>query len=81
MDNADFKALHSKLDDVDIQRNRTGDITFGSYLPMGPYQFATYRNISIAEKTKLTIYLDFKEFILNEPLKYDFNVPKKTRRQ
>ncbi len=81
MDNTDFKALHSKLDDVDIQRNRTGDITFGSYLPMGPYQFATYRNISIAEKTKLTIYLDFKEFTLNEPLKYNFDVPKKLKRK
>jgi len=81
MDNTDFKALHSKLDDVDIQRNRTGDITFGSYLPMGPYQFATYRNISIAEKTKLTIYLDFKEFTLNEPLKNDFDVPKKIKRK
>jgi hypothetical protein len=81
LDNNDFKALHSKLDDVDVQRNRTGDITFGSYLPMGPYQFATYRSISIAEKSKLNIYLDFKEFTLNEPLKYNFDVPKKLKRK
>jgi hypothetical protein len=81
MDNTDFKALHSKLDDVDIQRNRTGDITFGSYLPMGPYQFATYRSISIAEKSKLNVYLDFKEFALNEPLKYNFDVPRKLKRK
>lgn len=81
MDNVDFKALHSKLDDVDIQRNRTGDITFNSYAPMGPYQFATWRSISIAEKSKLNIYLDFKEFALNEPLKYDFEIPKKIKRK
>ncbi len=79
LSNGDYKVMHSKLDDVDIQRNRTGDIIFGSYQPMGPYQFATYRSISIAEKSKLNIYLDFKEFALNEPLKYNFDVPKKLK--
>ncbi len=79
LNNTDFKVMHSKLDDVDIQRNRTGDIIFGDYQPMGPYQFATYRSISIAEKSKLNIYLDFKEFALNEPLKYNFEVPKKLK--
>ncbi len=81
LSNGDYKVMHSKLDDVDIQRNRTGDIIFGSYLPMGPYQFATYRSISIAEKSKLNIYLEFKEFGLNEPLKYNFDVPKKYKRK
>lgn len=81
LDNEDFKALHSKLDDVDKQRNRTGDITFSNYEKMGPYQFATYRSISIAEKTKLNLYLDFKEFSLNEPLKYKFEIPKKLKRK
>jgi len=81
LNNTDYKVMHSKLDDVDIQRNRTGDIIFGSYLPMGQYQFATYRSISIAEKSKLNIYLDFKEFALNEPLKYNFDVPKKYKRK
>lgn len=81
LDNTDYKVLHSKLDDVDLQRNRTCDITFGGYQPMGPYRFATYRSISVAEKSKLTIYLDFKEYALNEPLKYNFEVPKKFKRK
>jgi hypothetical protein len=81
LDNSGFKVMHSKLDDIDIQRNRTGDITFGNYQPMGPYQFAAYRSISIAEKSKLNLYLDFKEFNLNEPLKYNFEVPKKFKRK
>ena len=81
LDNSNYTVLHSKLDDIDIQRNRTGDITFGTYQPMGPYQFATYRSISIAEKSKLTIYLDFKEFGLNEPLKYSIDIPKKYKRK
>lgn len=81
LNNTDYKVMHSKLDDVDMQRNRTGDITFGSYQPMGPYQFATYRSISVAEKSKLNLYLDFKEFSLNEPLKYNFDIPKKYKRK
>lgn len=81
LDNSDFRVLHSKLDDVDIQRNRTGDITFSNYQPMGAYQFATYRKISVAENSKLDIYLDFKEFTLNEPLKYSFELPKKSKRK
>lgn len=81
LDNNNFTVLHSKLDDVDIQRNRTCDITFSNYQPLGDYRFATYRSISIAEKSKLDIYLDFKEFNLNEPLKYNFEVPKKFRRK
>lgn len=81
LDNADFTVLHSKLDDVDIQRNRTCDITLNNYVPMGAYQFATYRKITVSEKSKLDIYLDFKEYNLNEPLKYTFEIPKKYKQR
>jgi hypothetical protein len=81
LDNANYKVLHSKLDDVDVQRNRTGDITFSEYKPMGGYEFATYRKISVAEKSKLDITLDFKEYGLNEPLKYNFDIPKNLKRK
>ena len=81
LDNTDYKILHSKLDDVDLQRNRTCDITLSAYQPMGPFQFATYRKISVSEKSQLDIFLDFKEFTLNEPLKYTFEIPKKFRRK
>ncbi len=67
---------HSKLDDVDMQRNRTCDISFSNYQQLGNFQFATYRKLVVAEKSKLDINLDFKEFSLNEPLKYTFMVPK-----
>ncbi|NCI48042.1 DUF4292 domain-containing protein [Sediminibacterium soli] len=80
LDNNGYKVLHSKLDDVNTQRNRTGDITFGEYRPMGPFQFSTYRKISLAEKSKLDISLDFKEYGLNEPLKYNFDIPKNLKR-
>jgi hypothetical protein len=81
LDNNNFLVQHSKLDDVDLQRNRTGDITFSNYQPLGQYQFATYRRITVAEKSKLDIYLDFKEFTLNDPLKYNFEIPKNLKRK
>ncbi len=76
LSNDDFSILHSKLDDVDIMRNRTCDISLGNYQNLGPYRFAAFRNIVVTEKSKLNIYLDFKEYTLNEPLKYTFEVPK-----
>jgi len=67
---------HSKLDDIDMQRNRTCDISFSNYQSLGDFQFATYRKLVVAEKSKLDINMDFKEFSLNDPLKYTFVVPK-----
>jgi hypothetical protein len=61
LNNTDFHILHSKLDDINVQRNRTCDISQNAYEPLGGYQFATYRKITVSEKSKLDIYLDFKE--------------------
>jgi hypothetical protein len=77
----DFRITHSKLDDIDLQRNRTCDISFSDYQPMGTYQFSTKRQIVVSEKSRLTINLDFKEFSLNEPLKYMFELPKNYKRK
>ncbi len=76
IDNTDFKVLHSKLDDVDMMRSRTCDISFGTYDMVDGRPFARYRQISVSEKSKLDIYLDFKEVSFNDPLKYTFSVPK-----
>jgi hypothetical protein len=81
LNNSDFHILHSKLDDINVQRNRTCDISQNTYQPLGGYQFATYRKITVSEKSKLDIYLDFKEYNLNEPLKYSFEIPKNLKRK
>jgi len=81
LDNNDFRVLHSKLDDVDMMRSRTCDISFGSYDVVDGRSFAKYRLISVSEKSKLDIYLDFKESSFNDPLKYSFNVPKNYKRK
>jgi hypothetical protein len=76
LDNTDFKVLHSKLDDVDDQRNRTCDITLSDYVNVNGYQFSTNRKISVSEKSKLDIGLEFKQFNFNEPMAYRFEIPK-----
>ncbi len=81
LDNTDYKVLHSKLDDVDQLRNRTCDISFSKYENKAGFNFSTYREISVAEKAKLNIWLDFKQYSFNEPLTYMFNIPKSYKKQ
>ena len=81
LDTKDYKPLHSKLDDADIQRNRTCDITYSNYVNSSDLQFSTYRSISVAEKYKLDIYLDFKQYSFNEPLNFSFTIPKNYKRK
>jgi outer membrane lipoprotein-sorting protein len=38
--------------------------------------FATKRRISIAEKKKLDIRLDFKQYAFNETVSFPFSIPK-----
>jgi hypothetical protein len=72
---------HSKLDDVDIMRNRTCDITYSNYSNEVGFPFSTFRNISLAEKSRLDVNLDFKEYNFNQGLKYSFSLPKKLKLQ
>lgn len=76
LDNNNFKVVHSKLDDIDVERNRTCDISFDNYeSPLG-IVFSTKRRISVAEKSKLDINLDFKQYSFNQPQTFPFTIPK-----
>ncbi len=70
LENENYKVLHSKLDDVDAIRNRTSDITFSDYDMAAGVPFATKRNISVSEKSKLDIKLDFKSYAFNQPVTF-----------
>ena len=76
IDNNNLLVLHSKLDDVDIIKNRTCDITLSNFVTVDDHQFSTFRNISVSEKAKLKVNLDFKEFSFNQPINYSFSLPK-----
>ena len=66
----------SKLDDIDITQNRTADITYANYEKRNTFNFATYREITVAEKTKVDITLQFKQYDFNNELSFPFTVPK-----
>lgn len=66
----------SKLDDADITRNRTADLTYEDYENKKGMPFATKRRITVTEKNKLDIKLDFKQYDFNEEVSFPFSVPK-----
>lgn len=68
--------LRSKLDDVDISRNRTADITYDDYNNSGDVFFSTSRRISVSEKNRMDIKMNFKQYEFNKELSVTFNVPK-----
>jgi len=75
--NADDKTLlHSKLDDADIARNRTADLTYSDYEDKKGVLFSTKRRIVVAEKNRLDIKLDFKQYDFNQEVSFPFTVPK-----
>lgn len=76
LDNRDFKILKSKLDDVNVIRNRTCDITYSDYENAAGFPFATKRVITVSEKGKLEVQMDFKQYSFNPSLTFPFNVPK-----
>jgi hypothetical protein len=67
---------HSKLDDVDISRSRTCDLSYDDYETKKGPNFSTKRRITVAEKSNLDIKLDFKSYSFNETLSFPFAVPK-----
>lgn len=70
------KILRSKLDDVDITRIRTADLTYTDYEDKRGALFSTRRNITVVEKKKLDIRLNFKQYSFNDPVSFPFSVPK-----
>lgn len=76
----DYALQHSKLDDVDPVRARTADITYGGFETRGGVKFSTVRRITVSEKTKLEIKLEFKQWQFNDVLSFPFNIPKNYQR-
>ena len=72
----DYLLQRSKLDDLDVALNRTGDLTYSNYESNLGFNFSTFREITIAEKTKVDILLNYKQYDFNKELSFPFNIPK-----
>ncbi|MBS1917427.1 MAG: DUF4292 domain-containing protein [Bacteroidetes bacterium] len=77
----DFTIKHGKLDDVDVMRARTCDLSYQDYEKRDSISFSTYRKIAIAEKSKLDIEISFKQYNFNEALSFPFKVPKNYKKK
>ena len=73
--------LHCKLDDVNINRNRTADITYSNYENNNGIDFSTYREVTISEKNKVDIQLNFKQWEFNKDLPIYFTIPQNYKRK
>ena len=71
-----YYLTHSKLDDVDITRSRTADLTYANYENKSGFNFSTYREITVSEKNRLDIRLNYKQYEFNKELSVSFNIPK-----
>lgn len=76
---SDLNVLFSKLDDVDVTRSRTANLAYSDYIASGPWMFAGVRKISLSEKTKLDVNLEFKQVEFDVPMTLPFGVPKNFR--
>jgi len=72
---------HTKLDDVNPARSRTADLSYSDYENKKGVPFSTKRAISISEKKKLDIRLDFKQYDFNQPVSFPFSIPKNFERR
>jgi hypothetical protein len=59
-----------------MARNRTADLSYTDYETKKGFLFSTGRRITVTEKARLDIKLDFKQYNLNEEVSFPFSIPK-----
>jgi len=72
---------HCKLDDVDPSRSRTCDLSYDDYSFRDSVWFSSFRRITVAEKSKTDIELEYKQYKFNEPLSFSFTIPRNYKRR
>lgn len=79
--NANNQVVHSKLDDVDVYRNRTASVSYNDYENINGKPFSTRRQIIITEKNRIDIKLNYKQVEFNKELSVGFSVPKNYKKK
>jgi len=71
----DLNLQRTKLDDVDIVSNRSADLFYDGYSQSGDISFPLRRKISIADKNRINIDIEFRQVSFNTPVSFPFSVP------
>ena len=66
----------SQLEDIDKTKARTCYLTYSDYENKKGKNFPARRSISVSDKKKLDILMEFKQYEFNETLSFPFNIPK-----
>jgi hypothetical protein len=66
---------------VDPLKTRSCDITYGQYEKKDTILFSTYRQIAVAETTRLDVEMSFNRYSFNDNLEFPFSIPKNYKRK
>jgi hypothetical protein len=70
----------SKLEDVNVMNLRGADIYYSEYETKKGFPFSTRRSISVLDKKKLDIKVEYKQYDFNGEVNFPFSVPKNYQR-
>jgi len=73
---ADMRLQSSKLDDIDPVRSRTAKLVYEDYLPAGRWMFSGRRQLTLAEKSRIDVLLEYRQVEFDQSLTYPFSIPK-----
>jgi hypothetical protein len=65
----------SVLDDVNITSTRTANLFYSNYETKDGKSFSTNRQITVTDKTKVDVKMDYKQYDFNGDLSFPFTIP------
>lgn len=66
----------TRLDEIDPQRHRTAILSFDQFLLKSGRNFPNLRRITLSDKQKVDISLDFRQIDFDLPIGFPFSVPR-----
>jgi len=76
LSNDGYELQRIKLDDIHLNQNRTAGLSYSDYEKNNDFNFSINRSISVSEKTKVDIEIQFKQYEFNKELSFPFNIPR-----
>lgn len=81
LENSSGLLVQSKLDDVDINRHRTANISYGDYEKKPGFHFPVSRQIIAAEKKNIDVRMTYKQYEFNKELSVSLQIPRNYKRK